>query len=143
MDGIKRPFHLSLCLYSLLLDHCSIIQRLFPNCKLGSLPTIGKTLTSIKILDTLGFDKTTTYLIQAPPYVISFIITLAVSWSSGRNLEHGYHIIGPMIVSLIGAALMISTLNVGARYFSMILLCAGPFVGLNVSFSPLLIAIFS
>jgi hypothetical protein len=30
---------------------------------------------------------------------------------------------------------MISTLNVGARYFGMFLLCAGPFVGLNVSSS--------
>jgi hypothetical protein len=27
---------------------------------------------------------------------------------------------------------MISTLNAGARYFGMFLLCAGPFVGLNV-----------
>lgn len=27
---------------------------------------------------------------------------------------------------------MISTLNVGARYFSIFLLCAGPFVGLNI-----------
>jgi len=28
---------------------------------------------------------------------------------------------------------MISTLNVGARYLSLVLLCTGPFVGLNVS----------
>lgn len=30
---------------------------------------------------------------------------------------------------------MISTLNVGARYFSIFLLCAGPFVGLNIQIS--------
>lgn len=28
---------------------------------------------------------------------------------------------------------MISTLNTGARYFSLVLLCTGPFIGLNVS----------
>lgn len=85
-------------------------------------------------METLGFDKTTTYLIQAPPYLISYFVTLAVSWSSGRHLEHCWHIVVPMMVSLAGAAIMISTLNTAARYFSMILLCCGPFVGLNVSF---------
>jgi hypothetical protein len=30
---------------------------------------------------------------------------------------------------------MISTLNVPARYFSIFLLCAGPFVGLNIQIS--------
>lgn len=36
---------------------------------------------------------------------------------------------------MVGCAVMISTLNVGARYFCMILLVVGPFVGLNVSHS--------
>jgi len=30
---------------------------------------------------------------------------------------------------------MISTLNTGARYFALILLCSGPFVGLNIQIS--------
>ncbi|KAH6982641.1 major facilitator superfamily domain-containing protein [Ilyonectria destructans] len=84
------------------------------------------------IVDTLGFSKTVTYLIQAPPYVIAYLVTLAVSWSSGRYLEHCFHIIGPMAVAIAGAVIMISTLNVGARYFSLVLLCSGPFVALNI-----------
>jgi hypothetical protein len=87
------------------------------------------------IMDTLGFGKVETYLVQAPPYVIAYIVTLVVSWSSGRNLEHGWHIIGAISTTLIGAVIMISTLNTGARYFSMILLCCGPFVGLNIQLS--------
>ncbi|OLN87146.1 hypothetical protein CCHL11_08965 [Colletotrichum chlorophyti] len=83
------------------------------------------------ILATLGFTDTTTYLIQAPPPIIAFLVTLAVSWSSGRMLEHGYHIIVPILLTLAGCVVMITTLNVGARYFSMILLVTGPFVGLN------------
>lgn len=47
-------------------------------------------------------------------------------------LEHGYHIIVPILLTLVGCVVMITTLNVGARYFCMILLVTGPFVGLNV-----------
>lgn len=56
-------------------------------------------------------------------------------------MEHCFHIVVPVLVSLVGAVIMISTLNLGARYFSMILLCTGPFVGLNVSKSLLEILI--
>ncbi|KAL4812523.1 major facilitator superfamily domain-containing protein [Aspergillus spinulosporus] len=87
------------------------------------------------IVDTLGFSEVVTYLVQAPPYVIAYFATLAISWSSGRLLEHCWHIIVPILVALGGAVLMISTLNVGARYFSLILLCTGPFVGLNIQIS--------
>ncbi|SPJ81863.1 related to putative tartrate transporter [Fusarium torulosum] len=87
------------------------------------------------IVATLGFSGTTTYLIQAPPPIIAFIVTLVISWSSGRRLEHGYHIIVPILFTLVGCVVMISTLNVGARYFSMILLVIGPFVGLNLQIS--------
>lgn len=87
------------------------------------------------IMGTLGFGKVETYLVQAPSYVIAYIVTLAVSWSSGRMLEHCWHIVGSTTITLIGAIIMISTLNVGARYFSLILLCSGPFAGLNIQLS--------
>lgn len=87
---------------------------------------------SAKIVETLGFSDVVTYLVQAPPYVIAYFATLAISWSSGRFGEHCWHIIVPILVALVGSVLMISTLNMGARYFSLILLCTGPFVGLNV-----------
>jgi MFS family permease len=84
------------------------------------------------IMKTLGFSKTVTYLVQAPPYVVAYLVTLVVSWSSGRYLEHCYHIFFPMLGALVGAVIMISTLNIAARYFSLILLCSGPFVALNI-----------
>ncbi|KAI9931397.1 hypothetical protein MW887_009972 [Aspergillus wentii] len=84
------------------------------------------------IVETLGFSKIITYFIQAPPYVIAYIATLLISWSSGRHLEHCWHIIIPVAISIAGSVIMISTLNVGARYFGLVLLCTGPFVGLNI-----------
>lgn len=47
-------------------------------------------------------------------------------------MEHCWHIVGSTVACIIGVVIMISTLNTGARYFGMFLLCAGPFVGLNV-----------
>ncbi|KAI4727244.1 MFS transporter [Aureobasidium sp. EXF-10728] len=87
------------------------------------------------IMATLGFSKMVTYLVQAPPYVIAYFVTLGVSWSSGRHLEHCWHIVGSIAICLVGAILMISTLNTGARYFALVLLCSGPFVGLNIQIS--------
>lgn len=85
------------------------------------------------IMATFKLSKNMTYLLQAPPPVVAFLVTLAVSWNSGRVLEHGWHIIVAIIGTAIGCSIMISTLNVGARYFSLFLLVTGPFVGLNVS----------
>ncbi|KJK68128.1 Major Facilitator Superfamily protein [Aspergillus parasiticus SU-1] len=87
------------------------------------------------IVETLNFSEVVTYLVQAPPYVIAYITTLVISWSSGKTGDHCWHIVGPILVSLVGAVLMISTLDRGARYFSLILLCTGPFVGLNIQIS--------
>lgn len=39
----------------------------------------------------------------------------------------------PIVLTAVGCIVMITTLNVGGRYFAMILLVTGPFVGLNVS----------
>ncbi|KPI37082.1 putative transporter [Cyphellophora attinorum] len=87
------------------------------------------------VVETLGFSKMETYLVQAPPYFIAYIVCLVVSWSSGRFGEACWHIVACMAACLAGAILMISTLNVGARYFGLILLCSGPFLGLNLQLS--------
>ncbi|GKZ93373.1 hypothetical protein AnigIFM59636_006444 [Aspergillus niger] len=83
------------------------------------------------IVATLNFSQVETYLVQAPPWVIAYIATLILSWSCGRFLKHCWHIVIPVFITLAGTVIMISTLNIGARYFSFILLCTGPFVGLN------------
>jgi MFS family permease len=87
------------------------------------------------IVQTLGFSELGTYLIQAPPYIFAYGFTLLVSWSSGRRLEHCWHIVGAISLTLAGAIIMISTLNVGVRYFSMFLLVSGPFLGLSIQLS--------
>ncbi|KAI7219182.1 major facilitator superfamily transporter [Hortaea werneckii] len=84
------------------------------------------------IVKTFGFSEVGTYLIQAPPYLVAYIVMLTLSWSSGRTGDHAFHIIGAILMCMVGAVIMISTLNPGARYFSVFLLCSGPFLGLNL-----------
>ncbi|PVH83883.1 hypothetical protein DL98DRAFT_547184 [Cadophora sp. DSE1049] len=87
------------------------------------------------ILKTFGFDKTTTYLVQAPPYAIAYITACLFAYSSGRFGESCYHIIGPVVASAVGCAVLISTVNVPARYIGAILLVSGTYNGLNLQLS--------
>lgn len=110
----------------------SVRVRLHPPTRLH-METLTNLLFWAQILATLGFDEIITYLIQVPPPVIAFMVTLAVSWHSGRVLEYAWHMVVPILLTAVGCAVMITTLNVGGRYFAMILLVTGPFAALNVS----------
>jgi MFS family permease len=135
-QAIRDPFTWMFAALHFSLIVAQSFKDFFPSVSITSpLDFIIPTTNNAQIMSTLGFSKTVTYLIQAPPYIIAYFVTLGVSWSSGRNLEHGWHIICSIMLSIIGAAIMISTLNTGARYFSLILLCSGPFVGLNIHVS--------
>ncbi|KAK5058677.1 hypothetical protein LTR84_010941 [Exophiala bonariae] len=87
------------------------------------------------ILKTFGFDKMTTYLVQAPPYAIAYMAACGLAWTSGRFQESCYHIVVPIIAAAAGCAMLISTMNVGARYFGIILLISGTYSGLNLQLS--------
>lgn len=86
-------------------------------------------------MDTFGFDKLTTYLVQAPPYAIAYAVACGLAYTSGRFQESYYHIIIPIVFSAAGASMLIGTLNVGARYFGLILLISGTYSGLNLQLS--------
>lgn len=66
---------------------------------------------------------------------MAYIGACALAWSCGRFVESTWHIVAPIIVSAGGCAILISTLNVGARYFGVILLCIGTYSGLNLQLS--------
>lgn len=86
-------------------------------------------------MNTFGFDKMTTYLIQAPPYAIAYTFACLVAISCGRMQESTWHIIIPILFSTAGCGILIGTLNVGARYFALILLISGTYSGLNLQLS--------
>ncbi|KAL6868743.1 hypothetical protein ACO1O0_000060 [Amphichorda felina] len=87
------------------------------------------------IMNTFGFNTMTTYLIQAPPYAIAYIFACLVAISCGRMQESTWHIIVPIIFSAAGCGILIGTLNVGARYFGLVLLISGTYSSLNLQLS--------
>ncbi|KAF3044465.1 hypothetical protein E8E12_010937 [Didymella heteroderae] len=87
------------------------------------------------IMETFGFDKLTTYLVQAPPYAIAYAVACGLAYTSGRWQESFWHIVIPIFFSAAGASMLIGTLNVGARYFGLVLLISGTYSGLNLQLS--------
>jgi hypothetical protein len=91
--------------------------------------------TQVQIMKTFKFDTLTTYLVQAPPYAIAYAVACGLAYTSGRFQESFYHIVIPILFSAVGCATLISTLNVGARYFGLVLLISGTYSGLNLQLS--------
>ncbi|EUC45332.1 hypothetical protein COCMIDRAFT_5436 [Bipolaris oryzae ATCC 44560] len=87
------------------------------------------------IMKTFKFDTLTTYLVQAPPYAIAYGVACGLAYTSGRFQESFYHIVIPIIFSAAGCGMLIGTLNIGARYFGLILLISGTYSGLNLQLS--------
>lgn len=70
----------------------------------------------------LGFNRTITLCITAPPYLLCIVVINAVGWSSDRKKERTWHVICPMLVCILANIIALSTLNIGARYFAMMLM---------------------
>ncbi|KAL5002817.1 major facilitator superfamily domain-containing protein [Aspergillus recurvatus] len=117
-DAVKDPFTWLFCLMHFSLVTAQSFKDFLPS-----------------IMKTFGFDTMTTYLVQAPPYAIAYVFACAVAWSCGRLQETTWHIVIPIVFSAAGCSILISTLNVGARYFGLILLICGTYNGLNLQLS--------
>lgn len=72
----------------------------------------------------LGYDRTTTYGLTAPPFVLCVICMLINGSHSDRTQERFWHIVGPLTITLVANIIAVSSLNIGARYFAMMLLPA-------------------
>ncbi|OAK99401.1 MFS general substrate transporter [Phaeosphaeriaceae sp. SRC1lsM3a] len=117
-DAAKDPFTWFFCLMHFALVTAQSFKDFMPS-----------------IMETFHFDKLTTYLVQAPPYAIAYAVACGCAYTSGRFQESYYHIIVPIFFSAAGCGMLIGTLNVGARYFGLILLISGTYSGLNLQLS--------
>ncbi|KAF2642843.1 putative MFS transporter [Massarina eburnea CBS 473.64] len=82
------------------------------------------------VVETLGFSTTITLVLTCPPYLLAAFVSVAVSWSSGHHNERTWHITLSKAVAIVGFILGTATLNIGARYFAMILF-VGATYGVN------------
>ncbi|GAQ42215.1 MFS transporter [Aspergillus tubingensis] len=77
------------------------------------------------IVETLDYGNIETLLITAPVWIATFLVSLFVTWTSGKANDRGIHIILLMLVSVVGCIICTATTNIGARFFGMFLMPMG------------------
>lgn len=82
------------------------------------------------VVKTLGFSSTISLVLTCPPYLLATFTSIAVSWSSGRFNERTWHITISKAVAIVGFAIAWGSLNMGARYFAIVLF-VGATYGVN------------
>lgn len=85
------------------------------------------------VVKTLGYNKTITSLLTAPPWFAAFLAGLATTWSASRTQQRGYYIVGCMMLSAIGNMMVTFGTQLGVRYTGMIFLCMGVLSAFQVS----------
>lgn len=79
------------------------------------------------VVGTLGFNRTITLTLTCPPYLIAGFISVYWSWQSGKYNERTWHITAAKIVAIAGFVLGMATLNIGVRYFAMVVFSIGTY----------------
>lgn len=82
------------------------------------------------VVKTLGFNTTITLVLTCPPYLVSGVISILVSYSSGRYNERTWHTTVSKTVAIVGFAMSVATLNTAVRYVG-IMLFVGATYGVN------------
>jgi hypothetical protein len=82
------------------------------------------------VVKTLKFDTTTTLALTCPPYLFAGIMSIAVSYSSGRFNERTWHTTVSKLIAIVGFAMSVSSLNIAVRYTG-IMLFVGATYGVN------------
>ena len=72
-------------------------------------------------------STTLTTLLTAPPYFMTAFTAMFVAWNSDRLKERGWHITGPMIVTVVGYIISVASLSPAARYTASFLYIGGSF----------------
>jgi len=71
---------------------------------------------------TMGYDRTITLLLCAPPWIFATGVGLAISRHSDLKQERCWHIVGPLVFGILGFTIAMSTMNTAARYVSLFLM---------------------
>lgn len=92
------------------------------NVSFSSLPVFLPT-----ILKDMGFTAINAQGLTAPPYFVSFLLTILSTWIADRLQQRGLVIIFLSIVGAVGYVLLAVCTSVGVRYFGVFLAACGVF----------------
>ncbi|KAL4802447.1 major facilitator superfamily domain-containing protein [Aspergillus unguis] len=77
------------------------------------------------IVQTLEYNNIETLLITAPVWIATFLVSLLVTWTSGKTNDRSIHIISLMMVSIVGCIICTASTNIGARFLGMFMMPMG------------------
>lgn len=95
---------------------------------IGSLGLLKYITTYLPIVvGDIGIRQPELYLMAAPPYVIAFVYSLLVCYSSSKRNEHSFHLIFCLLIALLGFILMLTLIDQGKAvlYVSSCIVCSG------------------
>jgi retrograde regulation protein 2 len=75
----------------------------------------------------MGFPAIHAQGLTAPPYFLSFLVTIGTTWIADRLQQRGLVIAYLSLVGAIGYVLLAASSSVGARYFGVFLAAGGVF----------------
>jgi len=92
-------------------------------CLLGSLAASTNGFFP-SVVKTLGFRRTNTLLLTAPPYLVAVVVAILNSWCSDRFRNCSFFIVWPLLAAIIGFIVTATCSDLGARYLAMFLMIA-------------------
>lgn len=92
------------------------------NVSFSSLPVFLPT-----ILKDMGFTSINAQGLTAPPYFLSFLLTIATTWLADRFQQRGLMVTFLSVVGAVGYVLLATCTAVGVRYLGVFLAAAGVF----------------
>ena len=112
LDGLKLALKDPRVYVFVLLQHVSNLSQTF-------------TFFFPSIVKTLGYSNIDTLLITAPVWFATFLVSLLVTWTSGKYGNRTYHIMCLMLVAFVGNVIVTASTSTGARFFAMFLMPMG------------------
>ena len=105
------------------------------HCQVGRLPRIplASEATHLHlvflptILQDMGFDAIDSQGLTAPPFFVSFLVTIFSTWIADRTQQRGLTIMCLTTIGGIGYILLATVKIVGVRYFGVFLAASGIF----------------
>ncbi|KII94823.1 hypothetical protein PLICRDRAFT_33639 [Plicaturopsis crispa FD-325 SS-3] len=71
---------------------------------------------------TMGYNRTVTLLLCAPPWVFATLVAFGVTRHSDLSNERFWHITIPLLFGIVGFVIALATMNTAARYISLFLM---------------------
>lgn len=77
------------------------------------------------VVHTIGFSRSKTLWLTAPPYVVGAIIAVGNALWADRSGNASFHVIGPMVAAIVGFAITAACTNRWIRYAGTFLMISG------------------